>query len=362
MNIANQGFPAFRADLNNALGALVSNSSGATAPSTTFAHQFWVDTAANPSILKIRNADNDAWITIGEIDQTDDKFNLKCANATILENLTLNAQGDLRFADSDSSHYVAFQAPATVSSNVTWTLPSADGTSGQSLVTNGSGTFSFASIGVPGITYLTSGTAATYTTPAGVRALYVEVVGGGGGGGGCDGQGAGTSAVARSGGGGGYVAKLITSPVASYTYTIGAGGTGGAAGDNNGTAGGASSFSTSGLTLTAGGGGSGAGSTGTAGNSGATAGGTGGTATGGDLNLRGSRATARSVIGGDLTALSAPGCAAVFGGGITSSGETNADNATNYGEGGGGASAQDTATNFSGGNGGSGVIRITEYY
>jgi hypothetical protein len=74
MNIANQGFPAFRADLNDALGALVSNSSGATAPSTTFAHQFWMDTAADPSILKVRNADNDAWITLGTFNQTADTF------------------------------------------------------------------------------------------------------------------------------------------------------------------------------------------------------------------------------------------------------------------------------------------------
>ena len=49
------------------------------------------------------------------------------------------------------------------------------------------------------ITYLTSGTAATYTTPTGVRALYVECVGGGGGGGGVDGQGAGTGAGAGGG-------------------------------------------------------------------------------------------------------------------------------------------------------------------
>ena len=62
-------------------------------------------------------------------------------------NVTLNAQSDLRFADSDSSNWVAFQAPATVSSNVTWTLPAADGTSNQALVTNGSGTLSFATAG-----------------------------------------------------------------------------------------------------------------------------------------------------------------------------------------------------------------------
>jgi hypothetical protein len=58
-------------------------------------------------------------------------------------NLTLNAQGDLRFADSDSSNWVAFQAPATVASNVTWTLPDADGTDGQVIKTNGTGTLSW---------------------------------------------------------------------------------------------------------------------------------------------------------------------------------------------------------------------------
>ena len=58
--------------------------------------------------------------------------------------VTLNAQKDLRFADSDSSNWVAFQAPATVSSNVTWTLPATDGTSNQALVTNGTGTLSWA--------------------------------------------------------------------------------------------------------------------------------------------------------------------------------------------------------------------------
>ena len=71
-NIANQGFPAFRADLNDALAAIVSNNSSATAPSTTFAHMIWIDTAADPSILKIRNADNDAWVSLMEINQTSD--------------------------------------------------------------------------------------------------------------------------------------------------------------------------------------------------------------------------------------------------------------------------------------------------
>jgi hypothetical protein len=61
--------------------------------------------------------------------------------------LQLQAQGDLRFADADSSNYVAFQAPATVAADVTWTLPAVDGTSGQVLSTNGTGTLSWASSG-----------------------------------------------------------------------------------------------------------------------------------------------------------------------------------------------------------------------
>jgi hypothetical protein len=70
MNIANQGFPAFRADLNAALEALVSSNSGATAPATTFANMPWYDTANN--IFKIRNEDNDAWISIFTLNQSTD--------------------------------------------------------------------------------------------------------------------------------------------------------------------------------------------------------------------------------------------------------------------------------------------------
>ena len=69
------------------------------------------------------------------------------AGGAFTGDVTLNAQSDLRFADSDSSNWVAFQAPATVAANVTWTLPSADGSAGTVLSTNGSGTLSWASAG-----------------------------------------------------------------------------------------------------------------------------------------------------------------------------------------------------------------------
>tara|TARA_B110000495_G_scaffold18686_1_gene13221 strand:- start:18786 stop:19610 length:825 start_codon:yes stop_codon:yes gene_type:complete len=68
--IANQSFPATRTDLNNALAALASNSSGDSDPSTTYANQWWYETDTN--ILKIRNEDNNSWIEIATLDQTAD--------------------------------------------------------------------------------------------------------------------------------------------------------------------------------------------------------------------------------------------------------------------------------------------------
>jgi hypothetical protein len=61
-NIANQGFPSFRSDLNSALQALASTSSGATAPATPYANQLWYDTSTG--LLKIRNEANSAWINL----------------------------------------------------------------------------------------------------------------------------------------------------------------------------------------------------------------------------------------------------------------------------------------------------------
>jgi hypothetical protein len=67
-NIANQSFPATRTDLNNALQALASNSSGDAEPSTTFANQWWYETDTNT--LKLRNEANNAWLSFATVDQT----------------------------------------------------------------------------------------------------------------------------------------------------------------------------------------------------------------------------------------------------------------------------------------------------
>lgn len=60
----------FRSDLNEALQAIVSQNSSAIQPASKFTYQYWVDTSPlpeSPALLKQRNSDNDAWITLAEI-------------------------------------------------------------------------------------------------------------------------------------------------------------------------------------------------------------------------------------------------------------------------------------------------------
>ena len=60
-------------------------------------------------------------------------------------NVQVNNQAGLRFSNA-TTNYVAFKAPASIGSNVNWTLPSTDGTAGQVLSTNGSGVLSWVTV------------------------------------------------------------------------------------------------------------------------------------------------------------------------------------------------------------------------
>lgn len=73
-DISNQSFPATRSDLNNALKALASNSSGTTAPTTTYANQWFYNTSNDT--LYLRNEANTAWIAIAVVDQTNSEVKL----------------------------------------------------------------------------------------------------------------------------------------------------------------------------------------------------------------------------------------------------------------------------------------------
>ena len=162
-DIANQTFPNTRSDLNLALKGLASTSSGTSAPSTTYANQFWMDTSSNT--LYIRNEDNDANIPVLVLDQTNDTveyFKSDSIRTALIEftdgddalsiadggalttagNLSIGgSNNELRFYEG--SNYVGFEAPA-LSGDKIWVLPSADGSSGQFIKTDGSGALSFA--------------------------------------------------------------------------------------------------------------------------------------------------------------------------------------------------------------------------
>lgn len=138
----------------------------------------------------------------------------------------LDVKGTLRLSGATSG-YVGL-APAAAAGSTTYTLPAADGSSGQVLSTNGSGTLSWASSGSTGTlknvqVFTSSG---TYTRTAGVTTALVIAVGGGGGGRGATANGGG-----GNGGNGGttsFGAHVSAAGGSGATsYAGGAGGTGG---------------------------------------------------------------------------------------------------------------------------------------
>jgi hypothetical protein len=106
-NLANQGFPAMRADMNSAFQALASNSSGATAPSTPYAYQWWYDTSVNT--LKMRNSANDAWISTAVFDQANDAWLI--VGKTSLSGSAILPSGTTAQRDgSPSAGYIRFNS------------------------------------------------------------------------------------------------------------------------------------------------------------------------------------------------------------------------------------------------------------
>ena len=63
-------------------------------------------------------------------------------SATVTGNVLVQGTSEVQYYDTDNSNFIGFKAPGTVSSDVTYTLPS-DGSNGQVLQTNGNGTLSF---------------------------------------------------------------------------------------------------------------------------------------------------------------------------------------------------------------------------
>jgi len=191
----------------------------------------------------------------------------------------------------------------------------------------------------------------TWTKPAGVVSIMVEVMGGGGGGGGV-----GTTSGIMAGGGGGQGGTAIefidVSGTASETVTIGAGGAGGV-GALAGSTGGVSSL---GALISAGGGLGGTSPGASAGVPGS--GGAGGLGVGGDKNFTGESGATAEIN----AAHPRGGTGGGKGGAAPANSFTSAGVAGTANSGGGGSGAQDTTTTSrNGGAGGSGYIIVWEY-
>lgn len=200
--IDNQTSANLRTDLNNALAAIVSQNSGATAPASTYANQFWYDTSTDQ--LKQRNETNTVWITLGTTDQTNNKF--------------------------EPNQTFATQAEATTGTDNTKAMTALR--TAQAIAFTGGGD--------DAQTFTASG---TWTKPAGAPStamVRVQMWAGGGSGG----RGGSTNANGSGGGGGGSVefSVLASSLGATQAVTVGAGGLATTGTAQTGNAGGFSEF------------------------------------------------------------------------------------------------------------------------
>jgi hypothetical protein len=193
--IANQSFPSFRTDLNSALQAINTSQSGTSRPSGAVSGTIWLDTtsATSPTLKYYDGADD---ISLATLDHSANTVNwldstvsitglsttatgtvltLSDSASTSTVNLIIDNQKEIRFRETtaNGTNYIGLKAPASVTADLTFTLPVAptvnnqalisstagvmaftpytfptsDGTASQVLQTNGSGVLSFASAG-----------------------------------------------------------------------------------------------------------------------------------------------------------------------------------------------------------------------
>ena len=132
--------------LDFAIGTLNQDTTGSAATLTTartIAGQSF-DGSANIAIAST-DLSNTSAIALLTASQT--MTNKTLTSPQINTQIDMLARAEMRFQDASGGQYVALEAPATVSSNVTFTLPSADGDADQVIVTDGSGALSFADAG-----------------------------------------------------------------------------------------------------------------------------------------------------------------------------------------------------------------------
>lgn len=153
-NIANQSFPSFRTDLNNVLSAINTSNSGTSRPSGAVAGTVWLDVtnATNPT-LKFYDGNDD--ISLAQFDYSANTVNwLDSTVATDLVNDTTPQLGGNLDVNGNSIVSVS-NGNISITPDGTGKVivdglshPTADGTSGQALVTDGAGNLSFSDVSV----------------------------------------------------------------------------------------------------------------------------------------------------------------------------------------------------------------------
>jgi len=153
-DIANQSFPAFRTDLNNVLGAINSSNSGTSRPSSAVAGTIWLDTtSATTPTLKYYDGAGD--ISLATLDHSANTVNWLDSSvvADLVNDTSPQLGGNLDV--NGNSIVSASNGNISITPNGSGKVildgishPTADGTNGQALVTNGSGVLSFGDVSV----------------------------------------------------------------------------------------------------------------------------------------------------------------------------------------------------------------------
>ena len=136
-NVQNQGFPAFRSDLNSTLSAINSSNSGTSRPSGAVAGTIWLDTtsATTPTLKFYDGADD---ISLATLDYTANTVNWLDSNVSItglstsatgtvftLTDTSLNSTVDIQLPDTkgieddSGNEYIKFSKTASAVNEIT---------------------------------------------------------------------------------------------------------------------------------------------------------------------------------------------------------------------------------------------------
>jgi hypothetical protein len=143
------------------------------------------DTTGAPAAGDLTNSTGGAEIAVNTADK---RLYTKDSGGNVVEvginpttvtttQVDITAQGDLRLQDTTGGQYVALQAPGTIATSFTLTLPADDGNSGQVLTTDGSGVLSWSNAAAGDVTLTGTQTLTnkTLTDPAIIGTILEDV-------------------------------------------------------------------------------------------------------------------------------------------------------------------------------------------